>query len=245
LNSNLEGFPERNQSSNLQIIRTEDGSDTLFHRELNQHYHSVFGAVQESRHIFIETGLFPAIDKFPQGNRDETDCLNILEIGFGTGLNALLTLVEAEKRVTRIHYTTIEAFPLEEIFWQTLNYPLFSGSPDYSKVFAHLHKAGWNQTEEISPFFTLHKIHGTLEAFQPPARVFNLVYFDAFGPETQPELWTEQIFRKIYQGLAQDGILVTYSVKGTVVRALKAAGFLNEKLPGPPGKRHILRATKM
>jgi tRNA U34 5-methylaminomethyl-2-thiouridine-forming methyltransferase MnmC len=245
LNSNLEGFPERNQSSNLQIIRTEDGSDTLFHRELNQHYHSVFGAVQESRHIFIETGLFPAIDKFPQGNRDETDCLNILEIGFGTGLNALLTLVEAEKRVTRIHYTTIEAFPLEENYWQTLNYQHLQGSVDFSKVFARLHQANWNHAEEISRDFILHKIHGKLEAYQPPPGNFNLVYFDAFGPEVQPELWTEEIFRNIFRSLAPDGILVTYSVKGSVVRALKAAGFSTEKLPGPPGKRHILRATKM
>lgn len=226
----------------LEIIRTSDGSDTIFHHELNQHYHSTFGAVQESRHIFIASGLITVIGNIPYN--PDADCLNILEIGFGTGLNALLTLAEAETRGIKVHYVAVEASPLEESYWSALNYPRLFGSVDYTQVFSKLHHAAWNMPEAISPFFTLHKIQGTLEDYVPPDIAFNLVYFDAFGPDVQPSLWTENIFRRLFNGLSRGGILVTYSVKGTIRRAMCSAGFTTEKLPGPPGKRHILRATK-
>jgi tRNA U34 5-methylaminomethyl-2-thiouridine-forming methyltransferase MnmC len=215
----------------------------LFHKGLNQHYHSTFGAVQESRHIFIETGLLHAMEKFHPGTGGEATCLNILEAGFGTGLNALLTQAEAEKHGIRVHYAAIEAFPLDESCWQMLNLPHLIDSDDYSQLFARLHLAPWDHPEEIAPRFTLHKIHGTLETFLPAEGFYDLVYFDAFGPDAQPELWTEQVFRNLAGGLTSGGILVTYSVKGTVVRALQSAGFTTEKLAGPPGKRHILRAV--
>ncbi len=240
-------------SENLVLIKTGDGSDTLFVPELNEHYHSTFGAVQESQHIFIGAGLRLMIDDLRLTITNSTDrchassdnpTLNILEIGFGTGLNALLTLMESEKTGINIHYTSIEAYPLEENIWRKMNYPDMTGSSDKSLLFEKLHQAEWNKNVAISPLFTLHKIHEVLESFHPAAEQFNLIYFDAFGPGVQPWLWTEQIFNRLFHGIVPGGILVTYSVKGLVVRALKAAGFTVEKLSGPPGKRHILRARK-
>ncbi len=226
------------------IIRTADGSDTLFCRELNQHYHSTFGAVQESQHIYIETGFLYMMEKFQLKSGHGEKFIKILEIGFGTGLNALLTQAEAEKQGIRVHYTAVEPFPLDEHCWRALNYTHLPGSIDHPQTFADLHLSSWNKPAEISPHFLLHKIHGTMEAFSPESGVFGLIYFDAFSPDAQPELWTEQVFEKLGNALHPGGNLVTYSVKGTVVRALRKAGFKVEKLPGPPGKRHILRALK-
>jgi len=229
----------------LEVIRTADGSDTLFQRDLNQHYHSTFGAIQESRHIFIENGFKHAIKEMHPGTGNMAEILSILEIGFGTGLNALLTQAGAEKHGVRVHYTALELFPLKKTYWEALNYPYLAGECDYSQVFPKLHSAKWDKPQEISPHFMLHKVHDTLEAFLPAAGTFDLVYFDAFGPDAQPELWTADIFRTLCKGMSARGILVTYSVKGTVVRALRSAGFRAEKLAGPPGKRHILRAVKL
>jgi len=250
----------------LEIISTLDGSHTIFHKGVNQHYHSTFGAIQESRHIFIESGLkavFAKKRKFSNGEeaapqisessvfgeltshiQDSPFAVHLLEIGFGTGLNTLLTQIEAEKSGIRVLYTSVEAFPLEADYWKLLNYPHSIGPDDFSEIFTNIHFANWNETVEISPHFTLLKVYTSFEAFLPLTGFFNLVYFDAFGPDAQPELWEEQIFRKIYNGLSPEAILMTYSVKGIVVRALRSAGFKTEKLPGPPGKRHILRAVK-
>lgn len=144
-----------------------------------------------------------------------------------------------------VYYTAIEAFPLEEVYWRELNYPTLADAADRSELFAKIHMAAWNEPVKLTPQFTLHKINGTIEAHVPPGGFYNLVYFDAFGPDAQPELWTEPVFRNLGMGISPGGILVTYSVKGIVVRALHAAGFDTEKLPGPPGKRHILRAIKI
>jgi tRNA U34 5-methylaminomethyl-2-thiouridine-forming methyltransferase MnmC len=225
-------------------FRTSDGSDTLFRRDLNQHYHSTHGALQESRHIFIDAGFIYAIDRLHPHLPQQMEILHILEIGFGTGLNALLTLIEAEKRGIKVHYTTIEAFPLDKNCWQSLNYPLLFSPDDFTNTFNNLHLAGWDKPSMISPDFTLHKIQCELESYLPSISMFNLIYFDAFGPDAQPELWTDGIFQNLGNGLTRGGILVTYSVKGIVVRALRAAGLQTEKLAGPPGKRHILRAVK-
>jgi len=226
----------------LVIIKSKDGSHTLFVPELNEHYHSTFGAIQESNFIFIEAGLhqLTQFNSFPC-----EEPLRILEIGFGTGLNALLTQIEAEKLGQPVYYTSIEAFPLPPETWSALNYPHQFCSLDYSSVFHHLHTAEWNKAEPVSSHFTLHKIHCTLEDFLPESNFFSLVYFDAFGPDVQPELWTQDIFQRVSDSMIPGGVLVTYSVKGIVVRALRSAGFRIEKLPGPPGKRHILRATKI
>jgi tRNA U34 5-methylaminomethyl-2-thiouridine-forming methyltransferase MnmC len=200
--------------------------------------------LEESLHIFIGAGLIHYLNTVKPYQPDLTNPLRILEIGFGTGLNTLLTQVEAEKQKIKVHYTTIEAFPLEDCYWQLLNYPGIMGSLDYTSSYRKIHLASWEIPEEVSDFLTLNKIQTELESFAPGKASFDLVYFDAFGPDAQPELWTEEIFRKLYQGLAPGGMLVTYSVKGAVVRALKSAGFNTEKLPGPSGKRHILRAIK-
>ncbi len=230
---------------NLKITRTSDGSDTLFHPGFNQHYHSTFGAIQESQHIYIRTGLLYAIEYFHAKRINLQTPFNILEIGFGTGLNALLTQMEAEKLGMPVHYTAIEAFPLDESCWGNLNYPHMLGAVDGTTVFGKLHLANWNEPRLISPHFTLHKIHKTLEEYSPLYDSFDLVYFDAFGPDVQPELWTGQVFSNLWKGLITPGILVTYSVKGEIVRAMHSAGFQTEKLSGPPGKRHILRAVKI
>ncbi len=201
--------------------------------------------MQESLHIFVETGLRHTLEKVFSDKANRDGGLHILEAGFGTGLNALMTFIEAEKQGVEIHYTAIEAFPLDENFWKPLNYPKLFGSIDYSQMFTRIHQASWNQSVVISPFFTIHKMHVPIETYLPRDGVFNLIYFDAFAPDAQPELWTEEVFRNLITGLVPGGVLVTYSVKGDVVRALRAAGFQTEKLPGPPGKRHILRATRI
>jgi len=220
---------------NTQLIRTDDGSHTLFVPSLNEHYHSTFGAIRESTHIFINAGFHAA--------KVQGTPLNIFEAGFGTGLNAFLTLREAENSVIPVHYTTIEAFPLEEAVTRSLNYPDLLGENGPSS-FRDIHNAAWEKEIRISDHFTLLKIHDKLENHLLPHESYHLVYFDAFGPDVQPELWTETIFTKLYQALKPGGILVTYSVKGSVKRALRSAGFLVEKLPGPPGKREITRASK-
>ncbi len=228
-----------------EIIRTSDGSDTLYVPELNQHYHSTFGAIQESQFIFIGAGLtflnspshLPRVGKAGRG-------ISILEIGFGTGLNALLTQINAEKSGTRVLYTSIEAYPIQQEVWSKLNYPDQLGSDNSSDIFTRIHEAAWGTPVDISPKFTILKMEGNLEDYAPDAGQFDLVYFDAFGPDAQPELWTDDIFGTLYASMKKGGVMVTYSVKGTIVRAIRSAGFSVEKLPGPPGKRHILRAIK-
>jgi tRNA U34 5-methylaminomethyl-2-thiouridine-forming methyltransferase MnmC len=218
-----------------QIVTTGDGSHTLYVPRLNEHYHSTFGAIRESRHIFIEAGLKQI---FPFHNP-----VKILEIGFGTGLNALLSLIEAEKSGKTIHYTTIEPFPLNTEITSKLNYPALIGI-ETEPLFNRLHEVDWNRKIQITEHFILHKILNSLEKTDLEDNCFELVFFDAFGPEVQPDLWTEKIFREILLSLIKGGILVTYSVKGSVRRALKTSGFSVEKIPGPAGKREITRAIK-
>ena len=220
----------------MQLIVTGDSSHTILNTELNETYHSTHGAIQESNHIFIESGLRPFLSR--PGD------IQLLEIGFGTGLNAMLTQLEAETIGKNIVYSAIEAYPLEQETWAQLNYPQLLCQVDYTGIFDKIHLAAWDKCEKLSNFFCLHKIHIKLEDWSCGAGMFDLVYFDAFSPAVQPELWTAEIFAKIYTGMKQDAVLVTYSVKGDVVRALKTAGFLVEKLPGPPGKRQITRALK-
>jgi tRNA U34 5-methylaminomethyl-2-thiouridine-forming methyltransferase MnmC len=217
----------------IQPVITEDGSTTLFIPELKEHYHSIHGAVQESMHIFINNAY----------SQIQTSPARIFEAGFGTGLNAFLTFLVSDKAGTSVHYTTIEKFPLEDNIVRSLNYPEMT-DPAKDKIFQVLHDAPWGQDIWISEYFTLHKIKSDLREVQLPASAYDLVYFDAFAPEIQPELWTEEIFRMLYQSMKEGACLVTYSVKGSVKRALKAAGFRLEKLPGPPGKREMTRATK-
>lgn len=212
---------------------TADGSNTLYVPELNEHYHSVKGALTESAHIFIQMGL----------NHSQAINPRVLEIGFGTGLNAFLTLLEAEKSQRAIHFTSIERFPLSEEIVHKLSYPETIAPEECEKFYA-LHTAPWNQEVKITPYFTLHKIENDFTHFSF-SEYYDVVYFDAFAPEKQPEMWNQALFNNLYNPMNPGGILTTYCAKGVVRRMLQAAGFTVERLPGPPGgKREILRATK-
>jgi len=219
------------------IIQTDDGSHTLKVDALNEHYHSTFGAVAESRHVFIEAGLHKKLEEKP-------DELTILEIGFGTGLNALLTVLDPAVGGKKINYFGVEAYPLEESLWTELNYPDVIGDERACEIYNTIHKCEWGSEQEISTGFMLIKVQQTFQEYQHRGTSLDLIYFDAFGPDVQAELWTEDIFRKIANFTSKDGLLVTYSCKGSVKRALKAAGFVLEKIPGPKGKREMIRAKK-
>lgn len=212
---------------------TTDGSNTLFVPELNEHYHSVKGALTESQHIFIQMGL----------NHSQAESPRVLEIGFGTGLNAFLTLLEAEKQQREVHFTSIERYPLAEDIVRQLGYPEII-APEASEKFYALHAAPWNQPVRLSPWFTLHKIEGDFTHFDFQSH-YDVIYFDAFAPEKQPEMWSQPLFDSLYRQTTPGGILTTYCAKGVVRRMLQTAGFTVERLPGPPGgKREILRASK-
>jgi tRNA U34 5-methylaminomethyl-2-thiouridine-forming methyltransferase MnmC len=212
----------------MQIKKTDDGSETIWSATFQETYHSTFGAKTESIHVFIEAGL----------NQLNSTSMNIFEVGFGTGLNALLTYQEALAKNIDICYHAIELYPVSlEIIEQ------FHVEPGFKIPFQKMHEAAWNQEIAISQNFRLKKIQADFIHWQPET-LYNLVYFDAFSPETQPDLWTPAIFEKIFNMLHNYSILTTYCAKGYVRRNLIAAGFKVERLPGPPGKREILRATK-
>lgn len=215
-----------------QIITTADGSHTIFVPELNEHYHSVFGAVQESNFIFIKTG-FDFCMAAP---------LNIFEVGFGTGLNALLTAIKSKEGERVVNYTTIEKYPINLDTVNLLNHHLYAGE-DSKAVFELLHSSPWNQKLNICKNFNFMKILGDITVEKLSGK-FDLIYFDAFGPDKQPHMWSSTLFDKISSITRKNGVLVTYSVKGEVKRALRGSGFTVTRMPGPPGKRQIIRAIK-
>ena len=216
-----------------ELVITSDGSHTLFVPEIDECYHSSHGAIQESRHIFIEAGL-------KQCQKDE---ICVLEIGFGTGLNALLALVEAERTKKKIRYIALEKYPVDPEKASQLNYPILI-DPGKQAAFNLLHSSGWNMPIEISPFFTLHKIETDFTRYIHN-QFYDLVFFDAFSPEKQPEMWTVEQFENLYKSCNFEAVLTTYCAKGIVRRAMLEAGFKVERLPGPPGKREILRGIKV
>ncbi len=220
-----------------EIITTADGSKTIHLVEWNEHYHSIHGAIQEANHVFIKHGLLFFKESFP-----ETKPINILEIGFGTGLNAFITLLEAKKLNLEIDYIGVEAFPISSEELETMNYSE-QLEVDGTDAFKKLHQVTWEEKHQITPYFQLTKQKKTFFDIEDRGQ-FDLIYFDAFGARVQPELWTETIFQKMYDALKTNGMLVTYSAKGSVRRAMLATGFQVEKLPGPPGKREMLRAIK-
>lgn len=217
-----------------EIIATADGSHTIAIPEMHVTYHSVHGAIKESRHVFLEAGLgnVQAQGKLPS--------IAVFEMGFGTGLNAFLTAIHAIENQLHIFYTAIESAPLSAEEISLLNYPVTLG---HEELFQQLHAAPWNEAVELHQFFTLEKLQTDLASFAS-SRPFDLVYYDAFAPSAQPELWTKEVFEKLFSLLNANGVLVTYCSKGDVRRAMIAAGFSVEKLPGPPGKREMLRAQK-
>ncbi len=218
------------------IIITKDGSHTIAIPEMQVTYHSHHGAIQESLHVFIMAGL-QAIAPRHDSN------IRIFEMGFGTGLNALLTLAETEQSQQRIHYTTVEKFPLSITEVAGLNYCQQLNRPDLQTVFEKMHECEWEKEIPVTNRFTLKKCQTNLIelVIQQPV---HLVYFDAFAPTAQPELWTPEIFKLVLGWMEPGGVLVTYCSKGDVRRAMQAAGFRVEKLAGPPGKREMVRATR-
>ena len=221
----------------IRLKLTSDGSHTLTTDQFPEEtYHSTNGAINESRIVFIEAGLKPLLIKNPEN-------LNILEIGFGTGLNAFLTLIEIDNRqTTHIKYVGVEAYPISKEIAEQLNYPdLLNFESNY---FLELHKCETNKTVRINKYFILQKIEADFKTFDVPEK-FDLVYYDAFSPATQPELWEQSMLQKIYDLMKPKGVLTTYCAKGAFKRTLKAVGFEIEALPGPSGKREITRAIKI
>lgn len=218
------------------LLKTGDGSYTLHIPDWDEQYHSRHGAIAEALHVFIKEGLYNWISE------NKTDSVSILEIGFGTGLNAFLTFLETEKNSFQINYTGVEAFPLEIGEIEKLNYAPFLKASE--EKFLQLHKTPWEIESTISEAFQLtkqQKLFSEIEA----KNSFDLIYFDAFGIRVQPELWTEEIFSRMFFALKQKGVLVTYAANGNARRAMQAVGFKVERLAGPPGKKEMLRATKL
>ena len=212
---------------------TSDGSTTIHLPDWDEQYHSKNGAIQEAYHVFIKAGF----EKFIQKN------ITILEIGFGTGLNTFITFLEAEIANKKIDYVGVEAYPVLADELKKLNYISELKAAKQQEVFTKIHSVSWDEKHIISDNFSLTKRKQFFDQIDD-ANQFDLIYFDAFGAKNQPELWTEEIFAKMFTALKQNGILVTYSAKGSVRRAMQAVGFLVERLPGPPGKREMLRAIK-
>jgi len=217
------------------LVKTRDESYTLFVPELDEHYHSIHGAIQESLHIFIQAGL-----RYLAGKQKS---ISVLEVGFGTGLNAILSLIEAERQQLSLNYCGIEKYPLLEHEYSLLEYHQHIEHPKASEWFNGLHQTNWGTKQSLNPHFELTKLRADLKTFASSAE-FDLIYFDAFAPSAQADLWTTEIFKKMYGALKPEGVLVTYCVKGIVKRAIQEVGFTVEKLPGPPGKREMLRAHK-
>ncbi|MCW5908373.1 MAG: tRNA (5-methylaminomethyl-2-thiouridine)(34)-methyltransferase MnmD [Chitinophagales bacterium] len=225
----------------MQIITTKDGSHTLFSEQFNEIYHSRHGALQESLHVFVRHGLD---DVLQSGLPNNTSPLRIFEVGFGTGLNALLTMLEAEKKNLPIDYETIELYPIAINVIKELNYTQQLGYEFCYGPYHSLHLCRWNEWHPITPYFRFKKNNASLIEFSLPGNSLHLIYFDAFAPEHQPEMWTAEVFRKMYGALVAGGKMVTYCSKSSVQRAMKEAGFTVQKLQGPPGKREMVQAVK-
>ncbi|MPR33609.1 tRNA (5-methylaminomethyl-2-thiouridine)(34)-methyltransferase MnmD [Salmonirosea aquatica] len=214
------------------LFLTEDGSHTLYDPGFDQHYHSIHGSLQESRRIFIELGIDPFLDK--------ADEIRIFEMGLGTGLNALLTWQWAEQHRKPVEYVGIEAYPISDAEAEQLNYGALVGQDGLASV----HQAAWGTPIHLSPYFTLVKHQTLLQHFSAEGTLFDVIYYDAFAPRVQPELWTAETFAQVAAFTKTGGYLVTYCAKSDVQRALRSAGFRVEKHPGPWGKRHVLRGVK-
>ncbi|MFY7943072.1 MAG: tRNA (5-methylaminomethyl-2-thiouridine)(34)-methyltransferase MnmD [Crocinitomicaceae bacterium] len=220
-------------NSRLEIKRTADGSNTIFLPDLNENYHSFHGAIQEANHVFIKNGL----DQFTS-----TSEITIFELGFGTGLNALLTCMWAEKNKVKIEYVSIEAFPVPINICKKMDYPVHL-DPSSPEAYSKLLEAEWEQLIPISTHFSIRKINSAIQEWTNNQK-FDLIYFDAFGPRAQSEMWELPILEKMFNSLEDNGILVTYCAQGQFRRNLKYLGFNVESLPGPPGKREMTCAHK-
>ena len=215
------------------IIVTDDGSSTIHLPEWDEQYHSKHGAIQEAKYVFIKSGLSLFFNSK----------IAILEIGFGTGLNSFITFLEAPKNKLTVNYVGVEAYPVAAEEIEKLNYVSQLNALEFKGVFATMHKQEWEVENKITSSFSFTKRKQFFHEINDKD-TFDLIYFDAFGARVQPELWTENIFKLMYEALRKEGVLVTYSAKGSVRRAMQSVGFTVERLPGPPGKREMLRAVK-
>ena len=220
----------------MALLTTSDGSHTLFSERYGVSYHSRYGAVTESAHVFINAGL-----RYKAAVQRE---IAVLEVGLGTGLNAFMTWLEAERRNLSVRYTGLEAYPISEEEARQFNYPDLLNAPERAAEFWQLHAAAWGAPIVLSEHFQLEKRLERLETAALPEAAFDVVYFDAFAPQAQPELWTEDVFTRLYRALRPEGALVTYCAQGEFKRTLKKAGFAVERLQGPPGKREMTRGVK-
>ena len=218
-----------------EILITSDGSTTIHLPEWDEQYHSKHGAIQEAYHVFLRAGFDEIIKKNKK--------ISILEIGFGTGLNAFITFLEATEKRIKIDYVGIEAYPIAATEVVKLNYVKELKASKEQLVFDEMHALSWEEKHFVSEGFQLTKRKQFFEDIADK-NIFELIYFDAFGAKNQPELWTEDIFFRMYEAMKENGILVTYSAKGSARRAMQAVGFSVERIPGPPGKREMLRAIK-
>lgn len=228
--SGQENFYER------KIVVTGDGSHSIYLPAFDEFYHSSHGALRESLHVFLKHGY-----EVLAANR--TTPLRILEMGFGTGLNAFLTWLRHAGETFDLHYTSLEAYPVGIETAASLNYLQAMHAEQHAEIFNRMHVCAWGKAEIFPGNFTLLKLQTTLQEFSS-AEKFDLVYYDAFAPRVQPELWTKEIFDRLFSAMHPGGLLVTYCAKGEVKRSMKAAGFRVEALPGPPGKREMTRAWK-
>ncbi len=219
-----------------QLFVTQDGSHSIYSEQFEVSYHSKYGAIQETQHVFINAGL-----RYMAEQQKE---MAILDIGFGTGLNAYMTLIEGGKRGLSIKYSAYEAFPISNEQVLQLNYPQLLNLPNSTTLFNQLHSCDWNEAIPFHPGFTFTKHLASFESIQE-LNAYDLIYFDAFAPSAQPELWETTLLEKMYKALKVNGVLVTYCAKGQVKRNLKEVGFEVEKLKGPPGKREMTRAKKV
>ena len=217
-----------------EVIETGDGSKTIRIIDLDENYHSTHGALQEAEHVFIKNGLLEFINKSQ---------ISIFEMGFGTGLNAFLSAIKANDIKLKIEYTGIEAFPVSIDELNQLGYHEIAGESN-SDLYKKLHETLWGEMNEISEWFSLRKINDQLQLIRFDNESFDIVYYDAFGPRAQEEMWSIELFQKMYDSIKEGGFLVTYCAKGQVKRNMKAVGFEVEPLPGPPGKREMTRAWK-
>lgn len=220
----------------LKIITTSDGSHSILNEDLNETYHSVHGAIQESVHVFIKNGLAYVLEKNPSVP------ISIFEVGFGTGLNALLTLQSVARHGKQANYTAIEHSPLGAEIWSRLNY---SSLLDMTSEYDTLHLSTWDQLHSLTSNFNFLKLKTTLQQVELSHGSIDLVYYDAFAPSKQPELWTFPVLEKIFRALKPGGVMVTYCAKGQLKRDLIDLGLVLETLPGPPGKKEMVRATKV
>ncbi|KIC01329.1 tRNA (5-methylaminomethyl-2-thiouridine)(34)-methyltransferase MnmD [Flavobacterium sp. JRM] len=217
-----------------EIIQTLDGSTTIHLEEWDECYHSKHGAIQEAKHVFIQNGFSLFEDK----------PISILEIGFGTGLNAFITFLESNEKKQNINYVGVEAYPVAANEVLMMNYVVELGADNYKEIFKKMHESNWDEMIELSDAFTLTKRKQFFQEIDD-VETFDLIYFDAFGYRVQPELWSTEIFKRMYDSLKPNGVLVTYAARGVVKRSMIEVGFKVEKLAGPPGKREMFRARKV